>query len=87
MSDFDLSIEDKEFLEDIKDLSEEKKNGILAYLKNKLEANNPRVFSVEEITIKPSQLFTGRVVKSGNGASISFKKKFVGKEVYIIVKD
>lgn len=47
-----LSIQDEEFLGDIKDLSEEKKNGILAYLKNKLEANNQRVFSVEEITIK-----------------------------------
>jgi putative transposon-encoded protein len=45
------------------------------------------VFSVEEITIKPSQLFTGKVVKSGNGASISFKKRFIGKEVYVIVKD
>jgi putative transposon-encoded protein len=41
----------------------------------------------EEITIKPSQLFTGKVVKSGNGASISFKKRFIGKEAYIIVKD
>ena len=39
------------------------------------------------ITIKPSQLFTGKVVKSGNGASISFKKRFIDKEVYIIVKD
>jgi putative transposon-encoded protein len=87
MSDFDLTAEDEELLENIKDLSEDKKNGVLAYLKNKLEANNQRVFSVEEITIKPSQLFTGKVVKSGNGASISFKKKFVGREVYIIVKD
>lgn len=87
MGDFDLSIEDEEFLEDIKDLSEDKKNSIIDYIKDKLEANNLRVFSVEEITIKPSQLFTGRVVKSGNGASISFKKKFVGREVYIIVKD
>ena len=87
MSDVDLSIEDEELLEDIEDLSEDKKNRVLAYLKNKLEANNQRVFSVEEITIKPSQLFTGKVVKSGNGASISFKKRFIDKEVYIIVKD
>lgn len=82
-----MSIEDEELLEDIEDLSEDKKNRVLAYLKNKLEANNQRVFSVEEITINPSQLFTGKVVKSGNGASISFKKRFIDKEVYIIVKD
>jgi len=87
MDELDLSIEDEELLEDIEDLSEDKKNRVLAYLKNKLEANNQRVFSVEEITIKPSQLFTGKVVKSGNGASISFKKRFIDKEVYIIVKD
>ena len=87
MSDVDLSIEDEELLEDIEDLSEDKKNRVLAYLKNKLEANEHKVFSVEEITIKPSQLFTGKVVKSGNGASISFKKRFIDKEVYIIVKD
>jgi putative transposon-encoded protein len=41
----------------------------------------------ETLDIKPEQLFTGKVVKSGNGASISFKKKFIGKEVYIIVKE
>ena len=80
-------MDDEEFLESINNLDEDKKNGVLAYLKNKLEANNQRVFSVEEITIKPSQLFTGKVVKSGNGASISFKKRFIDKEVYIIVKD
>ena len=82
-----MSQEDEEFLESINGLDEDKKNNIIGYLKNKIEANNQRVFSVEEITIKPSQLFTGKVVKSGNGASISFKKRFIDKEVYIIVKD
>jgi putative transposon-encoded protein len=86
-SHINLSTEDEEFLESINGLDEDKKNNIIGYLKNKLEANEQRVFSVEEITIKPSQLFTGKVVKSGNGASISFKKKFIGKKVYIIVKD
>ena len=41
----------------------------------------------ETLEIKPEQLFYGKVVKSGNGASISFKKRFIDKEVYIIVKD
>ena len=82
-----LSDEDEEFLESINDLEEDKKNSIIGYIKNKLESNNQKVFSVKEITIKPSQLFTGRVVKSGNGASISFKKRFIGKEVHIIVKE
>jgi putative transposon-encoded protein len=46
-----------------------------------------RIVVAETLEIKPSQLFTGKVVKSGNGASISFKKRFIDKEVYIIVKD
>ena len=82
-----ISQEDEEFLKSINDLDEDKKNSIIGYIHNKLQANNHKVFSVEEITIKPSQLFTGKVVKSGNGASISFKKRFIDKEVYIIVKD
>ena len=87
MSNVDLSIEDEEFLESINDLDEDKKNSIIGYIQNKFQANEYKVFSVEEITIKPSQLFTGKVVKTGNGASISFKKRFIDKEVYIIVKD
>jgi putative transposon-encoded protein len=46
-----------------------------------------RIVVAETLEIKPSQLFTGKVVKSGNGASISFKKRFIDKEVYIIVKE
>lgn len=46
-----------------------------------------RIVIAETLEIKPEQLFVGKVVKSGNGASISFKKKFIGKEVYIIVKE
>ena len=82
-----ISQEDEEFLKSINDLDEDKKNSIIGYIQNKLQTNEHKVFSVEEITIKPSQLFTGKVVKSGNGASISFKKRFIGKEVYVIVKD
>lgn len=46
-----------------------------------------RIVVAETLEIKPEKLFTGKVVKSGNGASISFKKKFIGREVYIIVKE
>jgi putative transposon-encoded protein len=46
-----------------------------------------RIVVAETLEIKPNNLFTGKVVKSGNGASISFKKKFIGREVYVIVKD
>lgn len=88
MSENDLSMQDEEFLEDIKDLSEEKKNSIIAYVKDKVEATKESIgVFVEEITVSPNNLFTGKVVKSGNGASISFKKKFIGREVYIIVKE
>lgn len=88
MSDFDLSMQDEDFLEDIQDLSEEKKNSIIAYIKDKVEATKESIgVFVEEITVSPNNLFTGKVVKSGNGASISFKKKFIGREVYIIVKE
>lgn len=83
-----LSEQDEDFLDDIKDLSEEKKNSIIAYVKDKVEATKESIgVFVEEITVSPDMLFTGKVVKSGNGASISFKKKFVGREVYIIVKE
>jgi putative transposon-encoded protein len=45
------------------------------------------IIVAETLEIKPDNLFTCKVVKSGNGASISFKKKFVGRDVYIIVKE
>lgn len=35
-----LSDEDEQFLEDISELSEDKKNSIIAYIKNKIEATN-----------------------------------------------
>lgn len=83
-----LSMQDEDFLEDIKDLSEEKKNSIIAYIKDRVETTKQSIdVFVQEIKVLPDNLFTGKVVKSGNGASISFKKKFVGREVYIIVKE
>lgn len=83
-----LSIEDENFLESINDLDEDKKNSIISYIQNKVEASKQSIgVFVEELIVSPNNLFTGKVVKSGNGASISFKKKFIGKEVYIIVKE
>lgn len=38
-----LSEQDEEFLEDISSLSEEKKNGIIAYIQNKLDAQKEDV--------------------------------------------
>jgi putative transposon-encoded protein len=46
-----------------------------------------RIVVAKTLEIKPNNLFTGKVVKSGNGASISFKKRFISRGVYIIVKE
>jgi putative transposon-encoded protein len=45
-----------------------------------------KIVVAQTLKIKPEILFIGRVAKSGNGAAIPFKKRFIGKEVYIIIK-
>jgi putative transposon-encoded protein len=45
------------------------------------------IISTTKIKTKPENTFIRRVVKSGNGAAISFLKRYIGKEVYIIIKE
>ncbi len=40
-----------------------------------------------ELQVKPGAIFEGKVKTSGNGAAIGFPKRYIGKEVYIIIKD
>jgi len=46
------------------------------------------IFLIEgkRIIVKSEDVFVGKVVKSGNGAVVSFRKKHIGKEVYVILK-
>lgn len=41
----------------------------------------------QTIDVKPEDIFSGVVVQTGNGAVIRFHKKFIGKKVYIILRD
>lgn len=38
------------------------------------------------IEVHPEGIYESKVVKSGNGAVITFFKRYIGKEVLIIVK-
>ena len=40
-----------------------------------------------ELQVKPGAIFKGEVKASGNGAAIGFPKRYIGKEVYIILKE
>lgn len=39
------------------------------------------------VHVDAQDIFTGRVVKSGNGAVINFRKQYIGKSVLIIIRD
>jgi len=41
----------------------------------------------KKLTVKPENLFEGIVTPLGNGGAILFKKRYIGKQVYIILKD
>lgn len=56
MTEKPLSEQDEEFLEDISSLSEDKKNSIIAYIQNKLDAQK------EQHTINPRYTKMGRRV-------------------------
>ena len=40
-----------------------------------------------KIKVPPENIFEGTVVKSGNGAVITFRKEFIGEQVYVIRKE
>ena len=53
-----------------------------------MSRKKPIEIRVEDtIEVWPDGVFLGKVTKSGNGAMISFYKKFLGQEVVIIVRD
>lgn len=53
-----------------------------------MSKKNPIIIEInKKIIVEPSGIFEGKVIVSGNGAVISFFKRFIGKEVIILVKD
>lgn len=41
----------------------------------------------KKLIVKPENLFVATIKPLGNGAYASVKKSFIGKEVYVIIKD
>lgn len=41
----------------------------------------------EKIFVDPDGVYRSKVIKSGNGGVIKFFKKFIGREVIVIVED
>lgn len=39
------------------------------------------------LNVSPNSFFEGEVTAVGNGAMILFKKRYIGRKVYIIVRD
>lgn len=46
-----------------------------------------KVNVAKTLNINPNAFFEGDVTALGNGAMILFKKRFIGRKVYIIVRD
>ena len=46
-----------------------------------------RVIINETIEVEPDGIYKAKVIPSGNGAVISFFKRFIGKNVFVIVID
>lgn len=49
--------------------------------------NDVKIKVEKKLTVKPEGLFEGVVKPLGNGAAILFKKRYIGKQVYVIIKD
>ncbi len=41
----------------------------------------------KDLVLEPGNMEIKTVVKSGNGAVIPYTKKYIGKEVYVILKE
>lgn len=41
----------------------------------------------KKLTVKPENLFSATVKQLGNSGYVPIKKSFIGKDVYVIVKD
>jgi putative transposon-encoded protein len=44
-------------------------------------------FKTKTLTVDPEDIEVKTVAGTGNGAKISYYKKHIGKEVYVILKD
>lgn len=51
-----------------------------------MSRKKPIPVRIKDIEANPDNVFTAKVIAQGNGAKISFYKKFIGREVYVIVK-
>ena len=49
--------------------------------------NDVKIKVEKKLTVKPEGLFEGTVKPLGNGGAILFKKRYIGKPVYVILKD
>ena len=53
-----------------------------------MSKQNPITIEIEEIiNVEPKDIYKAIVVKSGNGAAVKAFKRFIGKEVIVIVAD
>jgi len=53
-----------------------------------MSKQNPITIEIEEkLNVNPQDIYKATVVKSGNGAVVKSFKKFLGKEVIVIVAD
>lgn len=56
-------------------------------ISGKLLRQYKKIVIVETLNIKPNQCFIGKVTRFGSGAAIIFKKKYIGKKVFILLTE
>ncbi len=53
----------------------------------KMIRKKPVIVDIKRIYVDSEHILLCKVIKSGNGATIPFFKKYTDKEVYVIIKD
>lgn len=49
--------------------------------------SNVKIDVTKKLTVKPENLFSATVKQLGNSGYVPIKKSFIGKDVYVIIKD
>jgi len=49
--------------------------------------SNIKIDVNKKLTVKPENLFSATVKQLGNSGYVPIKKSFIGKDVYVIIKD
>lgn len=52
-----------------------------------MSRKKPTTIKIEDIKVAPENIFLSKVNPSGHGAIIPFFKRFIDKEVYVIIKE